>query len=136
MNVVLDLTCPERHSTSEFPTAVRKLYYNRHEHADLLSMIESYGSPNSGGFHRLEILGTRADVTAWLDLLLEEFPGIKPEIDILKRHIRSEFIRSPMTYRYSLSLKEIKRQHGYNGELYSRPWFWFPRSEFPEKDFG
>lgn len=134
MNVILDLTCPEQHLTTKFPSVVRKMLYERKEEHNLLPLIGYNGCPNTGGRHRLEVYGTRQDVTAWLKMVEETFPEVKPEIDVLIKHIRSEFIRGPMTHNYKLALRDIKRQHGYNGELYSRPWFWFASQEFGENN--
>lgn len=126
MNVIVELTSPEHHASSAMPAALRDLYYH---HDGLTRMIKHYGCPNTGGQHTCTISGERADVVAWLDLFLEEHPKTKPEIDIIKRTIRREFVNSPLTNRLHVKLGRFNRQHAHNGSLISRPWFWHESHE-------
>ncbi|AEV89655.1 hypothetical protein OBP_218 [Pseudomonas phage OBP] len=131
MNVTLYLDTPEHHPTSKMPRAIRELWYsNRRE--GLLSLVEGYGCPHSGCEHRFHFTAPRADVVAWLDLFVEEFPDCSPEVAILKSKIRIGFVQGigvDSRGNMRLVLKTIQRQVGYNGELLSRPWFWTPEWE-------
>lgn len=126
MEVVLDLSVPEHHKTSHMPYAMRQMYYGNGMLSRLISM---HGYPNNGGQHTCTINGDRADVVAWLDLFLEEYPDTKPEIDIIKRTIRREFINSPLTHCLRIKLADFTRQHVYKGQFISRKWFWHPACE-------
>lgn len=130
MEVTLNLSAPEHHDTSHMPRALRNLFYYKD---DLCRAIDLYGRPNTGGQHRCTVVGKRADVVAWLDLFLEEFPDTKPEIDTVKRHIRQSFIRNPDGKTLHVTLADFTRQHVYQGGFISAPWFWVPEDgiEFP-----
>lgn len=126
MKVTVVLSAPEHHKTSHMPFALRQMYYG----GDTLTrLIDMSGYPNNGGQHTCTISGDRADVVAWLDLFLEEYPDAKPEIDIIKRAIRREFINSPLTHRLRINLSDFTRQHVYKGQFISRKWFWHPACE-------
>lgn len=126
MEVILNLSTPEHHKTSHMPYAIRQMYYGN----DMLSrLITMNGYPNNGGQHTCTISGDRADVVAWLDLFLEEYPDAKPEIDIVKRTIRREFINSPLTHCLRIKLSDFTRQHVYKGQFVSRKWFWHEQDE-------
>lgn len=126
MEVTVILTVPGHHKTSHMPHAIRQLHYGNDNLSGLISMS---GYPNNGGQHTCTIWGKRPDVVAWLDLFLEEYPDTKPEIDIIKRTIRREFINSPSTRRLKVDLREFTRQHVYKGQFISRKWFWHPACE-------
>lgn len=126
MEVTVVLSVPEHHKTSHMPYAIRQMHYGND---NLSGMISMSGYPNNGGQHTCTIWGDRADVVAWLDLFLEEYPDTKPEIDIIKRTIRREFINSPLTHRLKVDLREFTRQHVYKGQFISRKWFWHPKCE-------
>lgn len=126
MEVTLELTAPEQHKTSHMPYALRQLHYHNDE---LSRIINMQGCPNTGGRHTCTVRGERADVVAWLDLFLEEYPDTKPEIDIIKRTIRREFINSPLTHNLKIKLSDLTRQHVYKGQFISRPWFWHEQNE-------
>lgn len=131
MQVYLNLDVPEHHATSHMPRAIRDLYYGA-KNDDLLSLIKSYGCPHSGGQHKLHFTDERKNVVAWLDLFLERFPNTEPEIKQLKKFIHNAFVyktgcNSDGDLR--LELKCLTRQHGYNGKIIMRPWFWFPEDE-------
>lgn len=126
MQVYLNLDVPEHHGSSAMPRAIRDLYYS-YRNDGLLNLIKSYGCPHSGGQHKLHFTGERKDVVAWLDLFLETFPQTKPEVDAIKKRIHNAFVyktgcNSEGDLR--LELKAMLRQHGYNGEIILRPWFW------------
>lgn len=130
MKVFLDLTCPEHHTNSAFPRAIRQLIYMQ-EYDELLTLAPGrYCSPHSGGQHRLVINGERADVVAWLDLLLETFgKAVEEEVKILKRRIRVHFLHNPNKPTYDIKLAWQERQFCVNGDLVMKPWFWFPEDE-------
>jgi hypothetical protein len=121
MKVHLNLTSPEQHYKSAMPKALRDLHYGR---SGLISLIDHTGCPNNGGQHTLTVSGERQEVVAWLDLFLEQYPETKPEVDILKRNIRREFINSPLTNSLKITLSKFMQQHSYEGTLVSKPWFW------------
>lgn len=126
MNVIVELTAPCHYSTSAMPKVLHDLYYHRD---GLLSMINHHGCPHNGGQHTCTVSGERADVVAWLDLFLEQYPEVQPEIDVIKRTIRREFINSPLTTRLHIKLGRFNRQHAHKGSLISRPWFWHESHE-------
>lgn len=126
MDVTVVLTVPEHHKTSHIPHAICHMHYYNDTLPHLINM---HGCPHHGGQHTCTINGKRADVTAWLDLFLEEYPNTKPEIDIIKLTIRREFINSPLTHRLKINLSEFTRQHVYKGQSISRKWFWHPACE-------
>lgn len=131
MEVFLNLDVPEHHHSSAMPRAIRELYY-AHRNDGLLSLVNSYGCPHSGGQHKFRFNGERKDVVAWLDLFLDQFPQTKPEIDAIKKRIHNAFVYKTgcdSKGNLHLDLKTLTRQHGYNGEIILRPWFWHPEDE-------
>lgn len=128
MKVTVALTAPEHHKTSHMPTALRQMYYQS-GYDELCSLIDMTGYPHNGGSHSCAISGERADVVGWLDLFLEAFPDTKPEIDIIKRTIRREFVNSPLTHHLRIDLSDFTRQHVYKGQFISRKWFWHEECE-------
>lgn len=130
MRVFLSLTCPEHHTNSGFPKAIRQLIY-RQEHDELLTLAPGrHCSPHSGGQHRLTIHGERSDVVAWLDLLLETFGrDVEEEVKVLKRRIRVFFLHNAGNPTYDIKLSEQERLFCVDGNLVMKPWFWFPEDE-------
>lgn len=128
MRVICNLSCPRTHDTSALPKALYDLYL-RPDSGEIMSLVDEGRITVSPTEITCIVSSKRADVTAWLDVLLELYPDIDPEVNIIKRHIRSEFIRSPLTDTFNVRLKEIKRQHGHNGALLQREWFWKPEEE-------
>ena len=128
MRVICNLSCPHEHPTSAIPAALNDIH-SKNDPEGLLKLLDAGNLVNSvDGF--VCIMGSeRADVVAWLDLLQDFYPDIEPEVKTLKRHIRSEFIRSPLTNTFGVRLKDINRQHGYDGKLIQRGWFWKPEDE-------
>lgn len=130
--IYIDLSAPESHATSAMPKALRDIYYSGKRGDTLLGLIESTGYPLRGGTHALKVFGKRPDVVAWLDLFLEHYPDTKPEIDIIKKEIRKIFIHEPDRRLVQIKLSQFTRQHGYNGQLITRKWFW---TEHHEPDY-
>lgn len=127
MQVTIDLSAPEHHPKSKLPKALRDMWYSRVKGEGLLSLIEAYGCPNTGGEHTFRFTADRADSVAWLDLFQETYPDTAPEIMIIKKHIHAAFVRGAgLNSRGNLQvkLKAITQQFGYNGEIVTRPWFW------------
>ena len=127
--VYVDLSAPESHASSAMPKALRDLYYSGKRGDTLLSLIESTGYPHNGGSHTLKVFGKRYDVVAWLDLFLDQYPDTKPEIDIIKKTIRTRFLHEPDGRLFQIKLGSFTRQFGYKGEIITRKWFWWEGCE-------
>lgn len=130
--VYIQLSSPQQHPTSAMPKALHDLYYGGEVENDLLRLIQFTGYPHNGGSHTFTVFGERYDAVAWLDLFLERFPETKPEIEIIKKEIRKVFLHEPSKRILYIKLSEFKRQHGYNGQLITRKWFW---TEHHEPDY-
>lgn len=122
MNVMVVLTSPERHSTSQMPKVLREMLYGDHP---LLEMIEWTGCPNNGCEHSLTVNGKRSDVVAWLDLLRETFPQVSEEVYAIKRVIHLGFVQDP-SGSMRIHLKKLTRVFTYEDRKLTRPWFWTP----------
>lgn len=124
MKVLVDLSSPEQHPTSWMPKAMRALWYRNN---GLLDLINPRGCPNNGCEHTFHFSAERADVVAWLDLFVEEYPLTLPDIRVVKERIHKAFVYGTDCRpdgSFSIKLKSIKREVEYNGETLTRPWFW------------
>lgn len=121
VKIVVDLTSPEHSQNSKMGEALHSLFYHS-KNEDLLDTIDHVGCPNSGGSHNLVISGSRPDVMTWLELFLEQFPDIEPEIKEIRRLIMKESLGAFNFYK--VNLKDIKREFKHKGKTISRPWFW------------
>lgn len=70
---ILDLSAPQRDSLGQI---VGDIYYKR---PSLLQVGINHlsGFPHNGGQHTLRIQGSRKDLIAWLDLVIETYRAIK-----------------------------------------------------------
>lgn len=126
MKVLVNLSSPEQHPTSWMPKAMRELWYRNN---GLLDLIEPHGCPNNGCEHTFYFSGERADVVAWLDLFVDAYPLVLPDIHVIKERIHKAFVYGTdcaVNGNFKIKLKSIMREVEYNGETLTRPWFWAP----------
>lgn len=129
MKVYLDLTSPEYHETSAMPKILRHILYHN---STLVNLIENTGCPNTGCQHKLIIKGEHTEVFAWLDLLVELYYDVTPEVMVIKHRIRDAVLSGKEINGngyFTVKLNQITRMVPIDGGIVPRPWFWSPSWE-------